>query len=440
MRKFTLLILAVMAGMGTASATDYIVAGDQVIANGKNWSNSDATNKMTETSISGVYYLKVSGAKMIANTEYGFKIVESGKWTNENCTQFASESAGNYEIKVTYNSDDTAYDIHYFLNTNTKKCDVFATPMLRSNFLNNGSGNWNWAYDASADFVQDDTFNWHYDIAASAISADINYFSVFTKLNSREFYPTTSTEISWANDYAGEFAYSRSNKSWSFSKPSFDYEKIRFSLEYNPTTGTFIVTPNAFISKTVSGENEYATLGAPVALDLSNLGDVQAYTLTADAATGKITKTAKSDALAANEGVVLHNAKGSDVTLSIPVAASATASASNDLKAFTGGSAKLAQVSETGYTNYILSKEADGVGFYKVNIAGNSMGANTAYLQVKDAANGARTAFFFDNDATGINAIESAQQKGSVYNLNGQLVAQPTKGLYIVNGKKVIVK
>ena len=27
-----------------------------------------------------------------------------------------------------------------------------------------------------------------------------------------------------------------------------------------------------------------------------------------------------------------------------------------------------------------------------------------------------------------------------VYNLAGQRVAQPTKGLYIVNGKKVIIK
>jgi hypothetical protein len=28
----------------------------------------------------------------------------------------------------------------------------------------------------------------------------------------------------------------------------------------------------------------------------------------------------------------------------------------------------------------------------------------------------------------------------AIYNLNGQRVAQPTKGMYIINGNKVIVK
>ena len=45
----------------------------------------------------------------------------------------------------------------------------------------------------------------------------------------------------------------------------------------------------------------------------------------------------------------------------------------------------------------------------------------------------------FGNEATGINAVEAAAQKEGAYNLNGQRVMQPTKGLYIVNGKKVII-
>ena len=32
------------------------------------------------------------------------------------------------------------------------------------------------------------------------------------------------------------------------------------------------------------------------------------------------------------------------------------------------------------------------------------------------------------------------QTDGEFYNLAGQRVAQPTKGLYIVNGKKVVIK
>ena len=48
-----------------------------------------------------------------------------------------------------------------------------------------------------------------------------------------------------------------------------------------------------------------------------------------------------------------------------------------------------------------------------------------------------------DDITTGISAIEHSTlniEQSEVYNLNGQRVSQPTKGLYIENGKKVIVK
>jgi len=52
--------------------------------------------------------------------------------------------------------------------------------------------------------------------------------------------------------------------------------------------------------------------------------------------------------------------------------------------------------------------------------------------------------FIIDGNLTGIAHIDADGQmnleEGTVYNLNGQRVAQTTKGLYIVNGKKVIIK
>ncbi|MBQ9650837.1 MAG: hypothetical protein IJV13_01280 [Prevotella sp.] len=51
--------------------------------------------------------------------------------------------------------------------------------------------------------------------------------------------------------------------------------------------------------------------------------------------------------------------------------------------------------------------------------------------------------FVGSGNTTGIDAIRSIQPvngNGAVYNLNGQRVETPTKGLYIVNGKKVIIK
>ena len=48
---------------------------------------------------------------------------------------------------------------------------------------------------------------------------------------------------------------------------------------------------------------------------------------------------------------------------------------------------------------------------------------------------------FFGDDATGIGAtLVNSEQRivNSVFDLQGRKVAQPTKGLYIVNGKKVM--
>ena len=86
---------------------------------------------------------------------------------------------------------------------------------------------------------------------------------------------------------------------------------------------------------------------------------------------------------------------------------------------------------------FVLMNEDGVVGFYKTKNA-FTVGANTAYLPGDVAA---RTFIGLDDETTGISAalMNGERVNGEVYNLNGQRVAQPAKGLYIVNGKKVII-
>ncbi len=87
---------------------------------------------------------------------------------------------------------------------------------------------------------------------------------------------------------------------------------------------------------------------------------------------------------------------------------------------------------------YVLNKMNAGVGFYKLSPSG-IIGANKAYLIYSDEA---REFFLFD-EATGISATLNDNVEminDNVYDLQGRSVSQPTKGLYIVNGKKVIIK
>ena len=63
-----------------------------------------------------------------------------------------------------------------------------------------------------------------------------------------------------------------------------------------------------------------------------------------------------------------------------------------------------------------------------------------AYLQVKDEA--AEVKLFIDGMATGIESINGTAkaEDGHIYSLAGQRVGKAQKGIYIVNGKKVVVK
>ena len=146
---------------------------------------------------------------------------------------------------------------------------------------------------------------------------------------------------------------------------------------------------------------------------------------------------------------------------------------------FTGSEeAKTIYTTETidgvDYINYYLSNGTSGIGFYKVtNEAGVKMGANRSYLQIPsrskpsgargNAENSVPTCYGMtildeddddviaipvfgsiagdDDEATGIVSAQPRKYEQDVYyNLQGQRVEKPGKGLYIRNGKKVLIK
>lgn len=100
---------------------------------------------------------------------------------------------------------------------------------------------------------------------------------------------------------------------------------------------------------------------------------------------------------------------------------------------------------ENGYTNYILQNGPQGVMFY--GASNTTLGANKAYLQIPTpSANGRSVLNYAINDdtVTGIEQPEQllqekAQQNDAIYNLNGQRTEHPQKGIYIRNGKKIII-
>ena len=73
----------------------------------------------------------------------------------------------------------------------------------------------------------------------------------------------------------------------------------------------------------------------------------------------------------------------------------------------------------------------------------NKIKAFRGYFTNNNSGAGSREVdFSVDGELTGIRTIESGVQdvENEYFDLQGRKVAQPTKGLYIVNGKKIIVK
>ena len=79
-----------------------------------------------------------------------------------------------------------------------------------------------------------------------------------------------------------------------------------------------------------------------------------------------------------------------------------------------------------------------------VPVSAGNVPAGKALLPVSALPSEARlfTFVFKDEESTGVNAMMKGKEVNGqfVFNLNGQRVNQPAKGMYIMNGKKVVVK
>ena len=203
------------------------------------------------------------------------------------------------------------------------------------------------------------------------------------------------------------------------------------------------------------GSDGIATFSSTKDLDFSGTG-VTPYYVSA-VTTGSVTLTATTNATTWNYcGYILQGPEG---TYDVPVTASATYPAATHLKGQTSEGVVYRSVyseysgDATGdaLTNiktkyrYIFAKHNSDIGFY--NLAKNhTLAAHKAYLEtdtdITPTDGGARALIIFDDgQITSINSVQERKvENGIYYNLKGQRIQNPAKGLYIVNGKKVVVR
>lgn len=146
------------------------------------------------------------------------------------------------------------------------------------------------------------------------------------------------------------------------------------------------------------------------------------------------------DIVPANTAVVVKGAKGSYNYYNTEETATKTIE-KNLLKGVTTDTRFEAT---SGVKRYILTRADDGIlAFYRTNSGTINVKANRAYLEVPSAM--AVASFSLEGSATGINNVVTIAAKQGIYTISGvRLNATTTKelpaGIYIVDGKKVIVK
>ena len=207
----------------------------------------------------------------------------------------------------------------------------------------------------------------------------------------------------------------------------FDYAILEY-VEALPATENIVVT-NA----------GYATYVSSYNLDFTS-ATTKAYKVSvADKGVATLDEVAK---VPAKTPVLLYveggNGEGENITVTTDAVDAVT---DNDLVAGTGATV---ETIDGEYTNMILNNVGGNIGFYFA--AGQTVATNRAYLHFATSLApeaSSRMVMMFGDETTGISdttRLNNKEEITNIYNLSGQRVAQPTKGLYIVNGKKVIIK
>ena len=353
-------------------------------------------------------------------------------WYTTNNSTFSKTINESTDEKVTYTLSNIAYFYEFeSLSRSGGGNTVIETDASRSNNkvgrIANSSGSYATLYTPSLSAGVYDLYMPYYNgnnagesfyvyvtNNISSLGDPVETFSI-NKTNTGSFSTTLTIPEGYFVAFQGVHTYSTN------SKARIDY--LTLTPKVTATLGT----------------NGYATFASPYPLDLTTANmptGLTAYKASVSGTT--VTFTELNQTVLANTGVLLQGEASE--SYKIPVVASGTAVTENAFLVNEGGTTFTGDVD---YYYFGLKKNTLTFGTFDPSSV--AIPASKAYLKVLKSSivGGARLNISFgDDNTTGVADVRSkmADVRGGYYNLSGQRVDQPQKGLYIVNGKKVIVK
>lgn len=189
-----------------------------------------------------------------------------------------------------------------------------------------------------------------------------------------------------------------------------------------------VYIPLVTVSVSEAGFATYATTNN---IEVPESNDVKVMTVKVndDNSTITLNEVKAGTVIPANTGILVKAPAGNcDFVVTSDKGTELT---SNNLVAATS------DVTSDGTKFFALTKIGEKVGFALVE-KDVVIPAGKAYLEVSKGT--AAKFFSLDGEATGINSVKTAKADGAYYTLEGVKTTKPVKGLYIHNGKKIVVK
>ena len=341
--------------------------------------------------------------------------------------KLSSDKKG-YYLSYTLEADNQVKDITFKPTTTTdivflseaENIEGLTKATNNNTFVRSSNGGS--AYAAEADVEITKLQPGKYKLTAVICDATKNAGSEWNFLaGENNIFKFTASSVNWAQGTSEEFEVNAETPIY-LAKGGSANQAVDFI--YIQRTGDATET----VSVTEAG---YATYATKYDVEVPENNDVKVMTVTVNKGNSTITlnEIPANTVIPAGTGILVKAAQGNhDFVVTSKECAPLK---NNSLVAAT------TDVTSYGDKFFALTKQGEKVGFALV-ANGVVIPAGKAYLEVPEAT--AAKFFGLDGEATGINNVKTAKADGAYYTLEGVKTTKPVKGLYIHNGKKIVVK
>lgn len=237
-------------------------------------------------------------------------------------------------------------------------------------------------------------------------------------------------EASYTLDYKGAvIASGIVNTTTELKTVTFGHYTTNQTDKNTLTLQSLEIKENPGVELTLNNNYMYSTFCSDWNVDFTKVNDVEAYTAKVS---GNVVSLERVNGMVmAGEGLLIKNV-GKVTSVTLPVVHDATKYENN---ALVGVTKNMVASDFKDKTAYILVSDTE-FKYIDPDKSEHTLQKGKAYLELPGGAS-AKPSTLFIGEATAINGIAVEKKAdNAIYNLQGMRVKTPTKGLYIINGKK----